>query len=216
MEKPSAVIFDLDGVLVDTAKYHYQAWKELASEMGFSFTEKENERLKGVSRMDSLNILLEIGGVQLTETDKLKLASQKNKHYVSLISKMDTSEILPGVSEFLIELKQKKIPVVLGSASKNAKRILKQINLLPLFDSIIDGTNVAKAKPDPEVFVLGAQAVDADPSSCVVFEDAQSGIEAAKKAGMYVIAVGEKGILKGADDYIISMSEMSLNRLLRR
>lgn len=213
MPKPKAVLFDLDGVIVDTAKFHFQAWKELANELGFTFTEADNERLKGVSRMDSLNILLEIGQIELSELEKKHLATKKNKRYIELISTMDEKEILPGVQYFLNVLKKEKIPFALGSASKNAPRILREIGLYDQFDVIIDGNAVTKAKPSPEVFLLGARQLSVDTQDCVVFEDAQSGIEAGKRAGMKVVGVGDKNVLHGADDYIVSMKEMSIERM---
>lgn len=210
-----ACIFDLDGVIVDTAKFHYLAWRRLAQELGFDFTEEDNERLKGVSRMDSLNILLEIGGVELDDAKKEELAKNKNEWYVELISEMDEKEILPGTTEFLTMLKEAGLKISLGSASKNAKMILKKINLLHMFDCIIDGTDISKAKPDPEVFLLGAKALTVDPSECVVFEDAVSGVEAAISAGMYVIGIGTKETLHRANDVVGSLAEMTLDRLER-
>ncbi|MCE7793217.1 beta-phosphoglucomutase [Salipaludibacillus sp. CUR1] len=213
MGKPHAVIFDLDGVIVDTAKHHFQAWKQLADELGFNFTEEDNERLKGVSRMDSLNILLEIGGLNKSESEKQELAARKNKRYVEAISVMDESEILPGVLSFLQELKEHNIPYALGSASKNAPLILKQIGLYEKFNAIVDGNSISQAKPDPEVFLRGAEELSVAPGNCVVFEDAQSGIEAGKSAGMYVVGVGDPAILEGADEYIRTMEEMTVSRL---
>lgn len=210
-----ACIFDLDGVIVDTAKFHYLAWRRLAQELGFDFTEEDNERLKGVSRMDSLNILLEIGGVELDDDKKEELAKNKNEWYVELILEMDEKEILPGTTEFLTMLKEAGLKISLGSASKNAKMILKKINLLHMFDCIIDGTDISKAKPDPEVFLLGANALNVDPSECVVFEDAVSGVEAAISAGMYVIGIGTKETLHRANDVVGSLAEMTLDRLER-
>lgn len=216
MSKPKAVLFDLDGVIVDTAKHHYRAWNELANELGFDFTEADNERLKGVSRVESLNILLEIGGINKTEEEKEELATRKNQRYVEAISTMDDSEILPGVTAFLEELKKENIPFALGSASKNAPTILKHIQLLEAFDAIVDGNSISKAKPDPEVFLQGAEKLGVNPEDCVVFEDAQSGIEAGKAAGMYVVAVGSQDVLKGADDYIKQMTEMNVDRLNKK
>lgn len=152
-------IFDLDGVIVDTAKYHYLAWKEIASELGFEFTEKDNELLKGVSRMASLEILLNIGGINVCEEEKLKLADKKNKIYLSYITKMTSEEVLPGVRDFLEALHQNGIQIALGSASKNAKTILKQVGIEDMFDAIADGTNVTQAKPDPEVFQKGSRVI---------------------------------------------------------
>lgn len=208
-----ACLFDLDGVLVDTAKYHYLAWKRLADELGFEFTEQDNERLKGVSRMASLDILLSIGGVELDDTAKAELAERKNNWYVEMITKMDHSEILPGAIEFLEECRSNGIKVALGSASKNAMTILNNTGLTPYFDAIIDGTKTAAAKPDPEVFTLGASELGVTPEQCVVFEDAEAGIEAAQRAGMRSIGIGSEETLGKADLLIPSLEQMSFGRL---
>ena len=210
-----ACLFDLDGVLVDTAKYHFLAWKRLADELGFVFTEEDNERLKGVSRMASLDILLAIGHLQLDEEIKIALADKKNNWYVEYISKMDESEILPGSLAFLQELKQHGIKIALGSASKNAMTILNNANLVPYFDAIIDGTHTSNAKPDPEVFILGAKAVQIAPEHCVVFEDAEAGIEAALRAGMRSIGIGSVGSLTQAEFVVSSLEDMSVEKLQR-
>lgn len=208
-----ACLFDLDGVLVDTAKYHYLAWKRLAGELGFDFTEQDNERLKGVSRMASLDILLSIGGISPDDDARLALAEKKNGWYVDYITRMDESEILPGALDFLKELKAGGILVALGSASKNAMTILNNTKLAPYFDAIVDGTKTVSAKPDPEVFLLGARELSVDPAACVVFEDAEAGIEAAIRAGMRSIGVGSPKTLGRADAVVSSLREMSLNRL---
>lgn len=213
MTQIKACLFDLDGVVVDTAKYHFIAWKELAKELGFDFTEADNERLKGVSRVRSLEILLEIGGIELDDERKEQLAAQKNENYVSYIRKMKPDEILPGVEDFLGELKKNGILIALGSASKNAPLILKQIGLTHLFDAIIDGNSVSKAKPDPEVFLKGAEALNVEPTDCVVFEDAQAGIEAARNAGMHVIGIGHPDNLKNADFVMPGFEDMNIDKL---
>lgn len=213
MKEVKACLFDLDGVLVDTAKYHYIAWKELADRLGFEFTEKDNERLKGVSRTASLNILLEIGGLTLDEAEKAKLAESKNNRYVEYISKMDSSEILPGALDFLKECRSQGILVALGSASKNAMTILDQTGLSPYFDAIIDGTKTSAAKPDPEVFLLGAEALGVSPAECVVFEDAEAGIEAAIRGGMASVGIGSPETLGAANLVIPSLQEMNVARL---
>ena len=199
MEKIKGCIFDLDGVIVDTAKYHYLAWKKIADELGFEFTKEDNEKLKGVSRMDSLDILLQIGNLNFDEKTKINLAEKKNKIYVNYISKIDKSEILEGVEDFIKELKGNNIKIALGSVSKNAVPIIKNIGMLNYFDSVIDGNKITKAKPDPEVFLLGAKELNLKPENCVVFEDAAKGIQAAKNAGMYAVGVGDPLILKQAD-----------------
>lgn len=208
--KIKGCIFDLDGVIVDTAKYHYIAWKRLAAEMGFDFTEKDNERLKGVSRIRSLEILLEIGNKTVSEEEKLALADKKNNWYVEYISKMDESEILPGVEAFLKTLKENNVKIALGSASKNSMLILNNLGLIKYFDAIIDGNKVSKAKPDPEVFLLASKEMGLSPDECVVFEDAQAGIEAAKAGNMKVIAVGSSESLAGYDKIIPGFHGSSL------
>lgn len=213
MLKIKACIFDLDGVIVDTAKYHYIAWKRLAKELGFDFTEEDNERLKGVSRIRSLEILLEIGGLSFSEEKKAELAEKKNKWYVEYISKMTPEEILPGAKEFLQALRKAGIKVALGSASKNSMLILNNLKLAESFDAIVDGNKVSKAKPDPEVFLLGAKELGIAPGNCVVFEDSKAGIEAAVSGGMYSIGIGNAKILDKADFVVSSLAEMTVNKL---
>ena len=215
MNKIKAFIFDLDGVIVDTAKYHFLAWKDLAESLGFNFTEHDNERLKGVSRVRSLEILLEIGGKEFDEQTKIELATRKNNQYVGLITKMTSREILPGVTDFLQSVKDAGIKIVLGSASKNTPIILERIELDYFFDAVIDGNQVSKAKPDPEVFLKGAAAVNANPAECIVFEDALAGIEAAKNAGMIAVGVGNPKILVGADVVIQGFNGLTVNKLMK-
>lgn len=215
MRNIKAFIFDLDGVIVDTAKYHYLAWKDLANNLGFDFTVEDNERLKGVSRVRSLEILLEIGKKDFEEQTKIELAARKNNQYVGLISRMTPDEILPGVTDFLKSTKDAGIKIVLGSASKNAPLILEKIGLEHYFDAVIDGNKVNKAKPDPEVFLNGAMAVKVHNSQCVVFEDAVAGIEAAKNAGMIAIGIGDPQTLKSADAVISGFHGLTLNELLK-
>lgn len=209
-------LFDLDGVIVDTAKYHYIAWRQLAQSLGFDFTELDNERLKGVSRMASLDILLEIGGMQerFSNDEKQRMATEKNDRYVSLIRQMRPDEILPGTEAFLTALHHKGIKVALGSASKNAMLILDNLRLTPLFDAIIDGTKVSKAKPDPEVFLKGAEALGLRPEECVVFEDAVAGIEAARAGGMKCVGIGSPDVLTKADIIIDGLHEMTVEKLI--
>ena len=166
-----ALLFDLDGVLVDTAKYHFLAWKALADELGIPFTREDNERLKGVSRMASLEIILELGKRECTEAEKEALCSRKNGLYVSYIRKMTPEEILPGVQEFMLDAKRQGYRIALGSASRNSATVLERVNLWSLFDAIADGTNVTKPKPDPEVFLVGAKMLGVPPEECIVFED---------------------------------------------
>ncbi|HCI29591.1 MAG TPA: beta-phosphoglucomutase [Fervidobacterium sp.] len=200
-----ACIFDLDGVIVDTAKYHYLAWKRLANELGFEFTEKDNERLKGVSRMESLDILLSIGGIRINDNkEKERLAAKKNDWYVEYVSQMTESEILPGVQDFLKLLKENGIKTAIGSVSKNTMLILERIKLVAHFDVIVDGHKITKAKPDPEVFLKAAEELNVEPPLCCVFEDAIAGVRAAKRAGMKVVGVGNPQTLREADKVIQS------------
>ncbi len=209
-------IFDLDGVIVDTAKYHYLAWKELARGLGFDFTEKDNEQLKGVSRMRSLDILLEIGHKHIDDETKIKYADSKNNKYLEYILKMTPDEILPGVIDFLNELKALSIKIALGSASKNAMTILNQVKLNKYFDAIIDGTKVNTAKPDPEVFIKAAVELGLKAEQCIVFEDAQAGIEAAKKGGFKSVGVGLSENLINADIVIAGFEKIHFNDIINQ
>ncbi len=204
-----AVIFDLDGVIVDTAKYHYLAWKELANSLGFDFSEEQNEMLKGVSRVRSLEILLDLGKVDLTQEEKDKYLIEKNVQYLQYIEKMDASEILPGISHLLSHLKKEEIRFALGSASKNARLILENLNLIHLFDAIVDGNDVSTAKPDPEVFLIAAEKLTTLPEDCIVIEDAQAGILAANAAGMISVGIGDQMVLQEADFNLKSTDELT-------
>lgn len=203
-------IFDLDGVIVDTAKYHYYAWKHLADELGIPFTEEDNENFKGVSRKRCLEILLEMGNISVTQEQFNRWLEEKNEDYLQYIAKMDASEILPDVPKVLNYLKSKNIPMALGSASKNARPILEKVGLLSYFDAIVDGTAVAKAKPDPEVFLIAADLLQVMPQACVVFEDALAGIEAANAASMLSIGIGEADVLSEADRVFRDFTEIDL------
>jgi beta-phosphoglucomutase len=211
--KFEACIFDLDGVIVDTAKYHFLAWKRLADDLGITFTEHDNERLKGVSRMASLEIILQIGNIKVGTVEKEEFAHLKNGWYVDYINKMTPDEILPGAVEFIHELKRAKIRVALGSASKNTPLILERVNLKNVFDAVADGNNVSKAKPDPEVFLTAAKMVGVKPEKCVVFEDAAAGVQAALNAGMKCVGIGSGEVLTGAHLIIKGLYEMNINRL---
>jgi beta-phosphoglucomutase len=210
-----ACIFDLDGVIVDTAKYHFIAWRNIANDLGFEFTEIHNERLKGVSRIRSLEILLEIGGIVLDEKTKIDLAKRKNDEYIEFIMKMSPDEILPGAKRFLVELRENGIFTALGSASKNSMTILNRLEIASLFDVIIDGNKVTKAKPDPEVFLKGAEELNIPAVNCIVFEDAEAGIEAAIAAGMKCVGIGDPTILAEADSVIPGFKDFNFNRLIQ-
>lgn len=216
MRELSACLFDLDGVICDTAKYHYLAWKALADEVGIPFTEKDNERLKGVSREDSLEILLKLGDYRAADSVKRIMADKKNKAYVEFISQMDESEILPGVLDFLEFCRENHILTALGSVSRNAPVILERLKLKPYFQAVIDGTKVERAKPDPEVFLKGARELKALPKECVVFEDARAGIEAAKRAQMMAVGIGDPKILTEADLVIKGFGEKAPKALWKQ
>lgn len=210
-----ACIFDLDGVIVDTAKYHYIAWKQLCNDEGFDFSEHDNEELKGISRVESLEILLNKGKISATPEQKKNMLLKKNNLYVSFISKMNDTELLPGVVDFLKSCRLHNIKIVLGSASKNARMILDKTNLTPYFDAIIDGNSTSKSKPNPEVFLMGARAVGEQPENCVVFEDAIAGVEAAISGGMKAIGIGEKKVLTQAHHVVTSLQEIKLIDILK-
>ena len=206
-------IFDLDGVIVDTARYHYLAWQRLATEMGFTFTEHDNEALKGVSRMASLEILLRIGGIYKSEDEKIELATRKNNWYVDYISHMTPEEILPGSVELLKNLRSEGILTAIGSASRNAGMILDGIRLRDMFDVIIDGNKIHSAKPDPEVFLKGAEEMGLRPGECIVFEDAIAGIEAALAAGMKCVGVGKPEMLGRATIVVPDLNHITVPQL---
>lgn len=204
-------IFDLDGVIVDTAKYHYLAWKKLANELGFEFTAAQNELFKGVSRKRCLEILLDIGNRKATQKEFDTWMVEKNVDYLEYIKNMDASEILPDVPKILAYLKQNNIPIALGSASKNAQPILEKVGLLHYFDTIVDGNNVTKAKPDPEVFLLAAKQLGVNADACIVFEDAVAGVEAANSAKMISIGIGDKNVLSEAQFNFTDFTEISID-----
>lgn len=207
-------IFDLDGVIVDTAKYHFLAWKKLAETIGVTFTETENEQLKGVSRVRSLEKILEWGNKTLDQDTFMELMARKNNDYLAYIDTMNTSEILPDVSRVLLFLKEQNQRIALGSASKNARAILKKVALFSNFEAIVDGTNVTKAKPNPEVFLKAAQQLGVNAEKCIVFEDSVAGIQAANTAGMISIGIGNKEILSEATYVFKDFTEMSNEFLL--
>jgi beta-phosphoglucomutase len=209
-----AVIFDLDGVIVDTAKYHYQSWYRLAKSLGFELTEDQNHMLKGVSRMESLDIILEIGGVEKSKEEKQELAALKNKWYREYITHLDRSEILPGIEVLLDDLKENNIKIALGSASKNSMTILNGLNLTSYFNVIIDGNKTTTSKPHPEVFLMGAEALELNPNECLVIEDSIKGLEAANTGGFFSIGVGDDKGLSIADAVVSSMDGMTYSALL--
>ena len=183
-------LFDLDGVLVDTAQYHFLAWQRMAAELGIHFGEAENEQLKGVSRAESLNRILSWGGKSLSDAEKQHWMTLKNDWYLELVRGMPADDYLPGAHEFLRASRAAGIKVALGSASKNAPLILERLGWIPLFDALVDGNVVTASKPDPEVFLEGARRLGLKPEECVVFEDSEAGVEAARRGGMKVVGIG--------------------------
>lgn len=208
-------IFDLDGVIVDTAKYHYLAWKNLANSLGFDFTETQNEQFKGVSRVRSLEILLALGNRTAIQEEKNAWLLQKNEEYLEYISSMDAQEILPDVPRVLDYLKVKQQAIALGSASKNARPILEKIKLISQFHAIVDGNDVTTAKPDPEVFLKGATALAVAPEQCIVFEDSIAGVQAANTAGMISIGIGDATVLHEAAYIFSDFTEISNEFLMK-
>ncbi|WP_300434735.1 beta-phosphoglucomutase [Christiangramia sp.] len=218
MSNHKAFIFDLDGVIVDTAKFHFLAWRKLANDLGFDFTEAQNEQLKGVSRIESLKKILKWGEMELSEEDFHRQMALKNENYLSYVDEMDKSEILPGVPKILSYLMEHKIPFALGSASKNARTILKKIDLYDKFDAIVDGTDVTKAKPDPEVFLIAAEKLNTTAQNCVVFEDSVAGVHAANIGKMKSIGIGNEKVLHEADYVFADFTEIEIEfieKLLR-
>jgi beta-phosphoglucomutase len=187
-----AAIFDLDGVIVDTARFHLLAWSRLAAELGFALAPVVNERLKGVSRMRSLEIVLEAGGVaELHDpASRLVLADRKNRWYMDMVSAMDPGELLPGALDCLKEYREVGVRTALGTASRNAPLVLDRLGIRSCFDTVVDGESVTRPKPDPEVFLVAARRLGIPPAKCAVFEDAVAGIEAARRAGMYAVGIG--------------------------
>ena len=209
MEKRKGFIFDLDGVIVDTAKYHFLAWKKIATELGIDFTLEHNELLKGVSRVRSLDIILELGNIEASQQDKDKWLIQKNEDYLSYLVDMNETEILPGVMKVLKFLKANNQPIALGSASKNARPILEKTGILSFFDAIVDGNDVVNAKPDPEVFLHAARLLNVTNEDSIVFEDSVAGIQAANNAGMMSIGIGGASVLHEADIVFNDFNQIS-------
>jgi beta-phosphoglucomutase len=204
-----ACIFDLDGVIVDTAHYHFLAWRRLGSELGIDITEKDNEKLKGVSRMQSLQIILDKGHIDIAKDHKESLADRKNAWFVEYIEAMKPDEIFPGVKSLIKEIRKKGIKVALASSSKNAPRVIELLGIADLFDVVVDGSMIVDTKPDPEIFLLSAQQLNLKANDCLVFEDAEAGVEAAIRAGMKVVGVGSENLSK-ADRVIAKTADFKV------
>ena len=217
MSQYKAILFDLDGVIVETAHFHYLAWKRLANEkLNSDFTHEFNETLKGISRMESLDLILQNAGKEIDTDTKLEYATLKNEWYLELVSKMTPDDILEGVPAFFQQVKAANLKIGLGSVSKNARMILERVGLINDFDVIIDGTKISKSKPDPEVFLKGAEELGFLPEDCIVFEDAVAGIEAAKSANMKAVGIGKPEILTKADVVFENFIGMNLEAILQK
>lgn len=209
-----AVIFDLDGVIVSTDEYHFQGWKQMADEEGIYFDREINENLRGVSRIESLEIILKRANREYSDLEKTELATRKNDYYRNLLNNLTPSDILPGVTTVLTELKEQGIKVAIGSSSKNTPFILRKIGLENYFHAVADGNEIENSKPDPEVFLLAAKKLDIDPANCLVVEDADAGVEAALAGGMKVVGVGSAANNESADYKVKDLSLLELKNVL--
>lgn len=220
MKKVEAFIFDLDGVITDTAHYHFKAWQNLAKQVGISIDEAFNEKLKGISRIESLTLILAHGGIlnRYTSKEIEVLANQKNQEYVTYLADMQSKDIYPGILQLLKDIKASGRKIALASASKNAPQILEALNITEYFDYIVDPEEVVAGKPAPDIFLRGAQAVGANPENCVGIEDAVSGIQAILAAKMFAIGVGTKQQMEaaGANLVVSDTSELVLDKLLEQ
>ncbi len=194
-----AIIFDLDGVIVDTAKYHFLAWKRLANEIGYELTEADNERLKGVSRIRSLEIILELAGAKKSMEEMEEMAFRKNEWFKDFINDVKPDEIFEGVPELIQQIKSNGKKIALASSSKNAQRVIELLQIADVFDAVVDGNMIEHTKPDPEIFLLAAKKLSLNPADCIVIEDAEAGVEAAIAAGMKCVGVGHPNQLGKAN-----------------
>jgi len=213
MDTIQGLVFDLDGVLVDTAELHFEAWGRLVQSLGGTLSREQNESLKGVSRAESLNRILGMLNLELDSNRRDTLAEKKNLWYQQLIAGLTPKDVLPGVNAFLNAMEKLRMPMAVGSASQNAGTILRQTGLIDRFEAIIDGTITSKAKPDPEVFLLAAAKLGLEPANCLVFEDAQAGVFAARNAGMKVVGIGRPDLLKGADLVVSGFLHLNENQM---
>ena len=213
-KKIEAVIFDLDGVIVTTDEYHYQAWNKIAEEENLTFNREINERLRGVSRNESLKIILSHSQKQYSKFEQERMTERKNEIYKTLLQDIGESALLPGAYSLINKLKENGIKIAIGSSSKNAKMILEKVGLVHAFDAIADGTDIKKSKPDPEVFLIAATRLQVEPENCVVIEDAEAGIDAALAAGMKAVGVGSAATYAKSSLKYLKLDEIDLDRLL--
>jgi len=208
-----AVIFDLDGVIADTARFHYQAWKKLASEIGINLTCEFNENLKGVGRMESLDLILTLIEKDYSNEEKMELANKKNGYYLEFINRMTSSDLLPGVVKCFEALKDNNIKVVLASASKNSLDVIKRLEIKKYLDYIVSGKNISKSKPDPEIFIKAAKGIKAATENCIGVEDSVAGILAINACNMFSIGIGNKKYLYHADICLKNLTEFNLEEI---
>ena len=213
-EKIKGFVFNLDGVIVDTAKYHYIAWRRLADEMGVDFPPEQHDKLRSLSRMESLEKILEWGGLYMTEAEKLHWAHVKNNWYRGLIANMKPEEVLPGVLPFLDEVRNSGGRTALSSASRNAWAVLKSTRLESYFDVVLDGSAARKAKPHPECFLLAAASLQLAPAECIVFDDAVLGVRAARIGGFHIVGIGKPEHLPDAELVIPGFTDCRLSDIL--
>lgn len=210
-----ALIFDLDGVIVDTAHYHFLAWRRLAAELGFDLTPEANEQLKGVSRVESLELILQMGNITLGADEKHALAEKKNGWFVEYLREMKKEEIFPGVSTLLQAAQESGLKIALASSSKNAPLVIELLGIGSFFDIMIDGTMITNGKPDPEIFLLAASKIGIEPGDCVVVEDAEAGVIAAVNAGMKCIGIGKPEQLSKADVVLAKTGDITFSLLAK-
>jgi beta-phosphoglucomutase len=216
-QKPKAFIFDLDGVITDTAEFHFLAWGKLAKGLGITIDRKFNEKLKGISRRESLELILALKpSLQFSHREKEQLAANKNEHYKEFINTITPDHILPGINALLETIKDCDIKIALGSASKNGPAVLGRLGLIDFFDYIVDAGTVTKGKPDPETFVTAADYLQLPYEECIGVEDASAGVEAIKSANMFAVGVGSKKHLTNADYVVEDTSELKFEKILER
>ena len=209
------LIFDLDGVLTDSARYHLSAWNNLAQELGITLTDDQLDSLRGISRMDSLNMILKFGGQEnkYTEAEKGKFAAEKNKKFVEQVETMTPKDILPGIPELLKDAKAQNLKMVIASASKNAPKILTRLGIMDEFDGIVDPSTLSKGKPDPEIYIKAQELAELKADEVISFEDAKAGVEAIKAAGQFAVGIGNKDLLSEADYIVPTTADLKLSKI---
>jgi beta-phosphoglucomutase len=216
INKCKLFIFDLDGVITDTAEYHYLAWKKLTDELGYKFSIHDNERLKGVSRIHSLEIILDINNSteKYSKQEKIRLANKKNDYYLELLKNITPKDLLPGIEDLLDKLKKYNIKTAIASASKNAFTVINYLGINDKFDYIVNANEIKNSKPAPDVFLKAAEVLEVNNQNCICIEDASAGIKAIKAAGMYAVGIGNIQNFKEADVIFSSTNELNLEKIL--